>query len=321
MNLTIIVIFTVITAFIGVGAYIFFSKKAEQSEASSAESLSQRISILQEGFVDQGLLESRNSHKGSVDLGSDISNFFGSFAPVPGPAQLALLNKAGLRTPNAHVLIFMRKLSGAVFGIVIGIIMSIFLSLGMSGIAIGLALAFMGWTGPNSEIRKRIQDRSYKIDKTLPDMIDLFANCCVAGVSFDIAAGYILNDLEDDSLLLPIKEDFLAWQSDVNLGMERPDSWKRLGERSDSKSIRYFTSLMNQSEKTGGSIAESLFKMSSFFRERRKQQLEAEIAQLPMKMSSQTIVFIVLPIVILLLGPVAINMFKTVGQVFGGGGA
>ena len=307
-----------ITAVIGAGTYIFISKQSQNNEASSAENLNQRIAILQEGFVDQGGLESRDLSGDSGSAGGDFSNFLGSFAPVPGPAQLTVLNKAGLRTPNAHAIVFIRKLSGAIVGIVLGILMSIFLSLGMAGFAIGLLIAYLGWLSPDSELKKLIIDRSYKIDKTLPDIIDLFANCCVAGVSFDTAAGYILNDLEDDPLLIPIKEDFLAWQSDVNLGIERPDSWKRLSERSESKSIRYFTSLMNQSEKTGGSIAESLFKMSGFFRERRKQQLEAEIAKLPMQMSTQTIVFIVMPIVVLLLGPVGLNMFKTVGAVFGG---
>ena len=73
---------------------------------------------------------------------------------------------------------------------------------------------------------------------------------------------------------------------------------------------------MNQSEKTGGSIADSLFKMSSFFRDRRKQQIQAEIAQLAQKMSMQTMAFIILPIIILLMGPIFLNAAQMAGQLF-----
>jgi tight adherence protein C len=315
-----IIILALITiAVIGVGTFVFVQKQQQQTDSSSAESLNRRISILQDGFADQGLLEARESKESFMEsLNKDIMNLIGSFTPAASPEKLDQLNKAGLRTPDAHVAIFFQQISGAVFGLVLGLVI-MFTGIGiMAALAIGLGLCVLLYMGPSSNVRKLIKDRAYKIDKTIPDMIDLFANCCVAGVSFDIAAGYILPDLGNEEVIVPIKEDFLAWQADVNLGMERPDSWKRLANRSESKSIRYFTSLMNQSEKTGGSVADALFKMSSFFRERRKQQLETEIAQLPTKMSSQTIAFIVLPIVILLLGPVGLNAFKMMSDLFGG---
>lgn len=317
MGTTIIIaVFFVVMAAVAAGIFIFVQKKQQNTEASSSDSLSRRIEILQEGFGDQGLLEERPPDQGFMEsLSQDMVNMIGSFAPVPSPEKLALLNKAGLRTKDAHIWFFFQQISGAVVGLGLGA-MSVFVLGPMAGIAVGLMLALLFFMGPSSDMRNRIKERSYRIDKTLPDMIDLFANCCIAGVSFDIAAGYILNDLGDDPLMGPVKEDFLAWQGDANLGIARPDCWKRLSDRSDSKNIRYFTSLINQSEKTGGSVAEALFKMSGFFRERRKQQIESEIATLPTKMSTQTMAFIVLPIIILLLGPVCLNAFKMVAELF-----
>ncbi|MDX1919493.1 MAG: type II secretion system F family protein [Candidatus Caenarcaniphilales bacterium] len=315
----IIAVFFVILLVAGVAIFMLVTKKQQQSDATSSEALNRRIAILQEGFEDQGALESRAPEQNPLDsINGDLMNFIGSFTPVPSPEKLDSLNKAGLRTSDAHIALFFQQISGGIVGAGLGFLI-IFTGLSfMAGIAIAMCLALLFYMAPASDVRKRIKERSYKIDKTLPDMIDLFANCCVAGVSFDIAAGYILVDLEDDPLIKPIKEDFLAWQADVNFGMERPESWRRLANRSESKNIRYFTSLINQSEKTGGSVAEALFKMSSFFRERRKQQIESEIATLPTKMSSQTIVFIVLPIVLLLLGPVGLNAFRMVAELFGG---
>jgi tight adherence protein C len=308
--------FFVLLIVLAVGVFIFVQNKENETQAASTESLSRRIEILQDGFADQGGLEARNLNQNFVDqLNDDFVNLIGSFAPVPSKDRMDMLNKAGLRTPNAYIWVFIQQVTFTVVFAAIGFA-SIVVVGAMPAILISLLMGLMGFMGPISDMRKRIKERSYKIDKTLPDMIDLFANCCIAGVSFDIAAGYILSDLGNDELMNPIKEDFLAWQADVNLGMERPESWKRLSDRSESKNIRYFTSLINQSEKTGGSVAEALFKMSGFFRERRKQQIESEIAQIPTKMSTQTIAFIFLPIILLLLGPILLNAYKMATDLF-----
>lgn len=318
MDMTLIIAgFFIFLVACGVVIFMMVQSGQKRSDATSSETLSRRIAIIQEGFEDQGMLESREPDEGVVDsINKDLMNMIGKFAPVASPEKISMLNKAGMRRPDAHVAMFFQQVAGGIMGAGIGFLI-IFTGIGvMAGIAIALCLALLFYLGPSSEMNRRIKDRSYKIDKSLPDVIDLFANCCVAGVSFDIAASYILADLEDDALLAPVKEDFLAWQADVNLGMDRQDSWKRLADRSNSKNIRYFTSLINQSEKTGGSVAEALFKMSDFFRERRKQLIESEIAQVPTKMSTQTIAFIVLPIVLLLLGPVGLNAFRMVADLF-----
>ncbi len=310
----------ILTLVIICSAGIFFVVQNNQrkAESSSSDNLNRRIAILQEGFQDQGFIESRESNVGAGDsLWQDFMNLIGTVAPVPNPDKLEALNKAGYRTKNAHILFFVQQIGGAIAGGLLAGIATLMISHDMLyGLLATLLVGLLGFIGPQSSLRKKIQERSYMIDKTLPDMIDLFANCCIAGVSFDTAAGYILNDLGDDPLLTPIKEDFLAWQADVNLGMPRPDCWNKLSNRSNSKNIRYFTSLINQSEKTGGSIAESLFKMSGFFRERRKQQIQGEIAQLATKMSMQTMVFIVLPIIVLLMGPIFLNAAQMASQLF-----
>ncbi len=315
MEIAIILILVVICS---AGIFFVVQNNQQKAEAGSTDNLNRRIAILQDGFQDQGFLESRDSSvKGGESLWQDFMNLIGTIAPVPSPEKLEALNKAGYRTPNAHIVLFVQQISGALSGGLLAGVATLMISHDMLYTLLAtLLVGLLGFMGPQSNLRKKTAERSLMIDKTLPDMIDLFANCCIAGVSFDTAAGYILNDLGDDPVLQPIREDFLAWQADVNLGIQRPDCWNKLSNRSDSKNIRYFTSLMNQSEKTGGSIADSLFKMSSFFRDRRKQQIQAEIAQLAQKMSMQTMAFIILPIIILLMGPIFLNAAQMAGQLF-----
>ena len=312
-----LIIFFAILILVSVGLFVFIQNKQKRSQLSSSDELNRRIAVLQDGMQDQGALESRAPNESFMEkISHDLAGFIAGFAPTPSKDKLDMLNKAGYRTNDAHVWFFFQQVSGAITGVCLGILA---IALGVKfifGVATALLMGLLLYMSPMSSMRKKIQDRTKKIDKTLPDMIDLFANCCMAGVSIDIAAGYILNDLGDDEILQPIKEDLLAWQSDVNLGVERPKSWQRLAERSDSKNIKYFTSLINQSEKTGGSVSEALFKMSDFFRERRKQMIESEIAQLPTKMSTQTIFFIVMPIIVLLMFPVFLHAFKMASDLF-----
>ncbi|HEY9886146.1 MAG TPA: type II secretion system F family protein [Vampirovibrionales bacterium] len=312
-----LIIFFAILIAVSAGLFVFLQGKEKRARLSSSDELNRRIAVLQDGMQDQGALESRAPNESFFDkLSHDLAGFITGFSPSPSKDQINMLNKAGYRTNDAHVWFFFQQVSGAITGVCLGIL-TVVLGLGlMAGLAVGLLLGLLFYMAPMSSMRNTIQDRTKKIDKTLPDMIDLFANCCMAGVSIDIAAGYILNDLGNDEVLQPIKEDLLAWQSDVNLGVDRPKAWQRLAERSDSKNIKYFTSLINQSEKTGGSISEALFKMSDFFRERRKQMIESEIAQLPTKMSTQTIFFIVMPIVVMLMFPVFLHAYKMASELF-----
>ncbi|MDX1917927.1 MAG: type II secretion system F family protein [Candidatus Caenarcaniphilales bacterium] len=319
MDITLIIIIVGMVAIIGGGiwAYFHFTNVEHEVDTTSSEAISQRIGFLQENLPFQGGLEARPSSESNY---STIIKFFmelvGGFAPTPSPSKLTILNKAGLRDKDAHVAVFAQQIAYTTFGVIITML-SFLVAEPMVALILGSLLTFLFYYSVWSGVLRKAADRALKIDKTIPDMIDLFANCCLAGVSFDIAANFILNEIESNDTWLPVKEDFLAWQADVNFGIARQEAWKKLAERSDSKNMRFFTSLIDQSEQTGGSVSEALFKMSAFFRERRKQQIEAEIAALPGKMSGQTIVFIVFPIIVLLLLPIGISFFEQVKGVLG----
>jgi|GEM_PF-3468924 len=312
-----IVFFSIISITLVVGFFVFKYVQTRQEEAllSDKASLENRIAFMEEEMGATGLITGNSDHENSSSIMGELLTLVGKFMPIPDEKKMETFNKAGYRSPNAHAVFFTKKFSKS---LLIGVLVSLsaFFGLGLMGFIIGCVIGLLVFIQSDGELRKSIVYRSLQIDKTLPEIIDLFANCCRAGVSFDVAAGYILNELGEEESIKSIKEDFLAWQNDVNLGLDRSECWKRLANRSDSKNIRYFCSLINQSEKLGGSVSEALFKMSGFFRDRRVQQIEAEIAQLPSKMSGQTIMFIVMPIVVMIILPIAINSYKTVKMVF-----
>ena len=313
-----VIFLAVIIVVLVLGFFVFKYLENEQAKStlSDTASLENRISFAEEEMGVEGIISGKKVNlESEPGIKGEFLAWVGKLTPIPDEKAKEALNKAGYRTVDAHAVFFTKRFCK---GLLVGFMVSLsaFFGLGSMGLLTGGILGFLVFMQSNGELRKKIAYRSLQIDKTLPDVIDLFANCCKAGVSFDVAATFILNELGEEESIRSIKEDLLSWQNDISLGLDRTDCWKRLANRSDSKNIRYFCSLINQSEKVGGSVSEALFKMSDFFRDRRIQQIEAEIAQLPSKMSGQTILFIVMPIIVMILLPIVINAFTTIKEVF-----
>lgn len=310
-----VIIFIVLVAVVAIVAFVLFQKHLEKKEETNLSSLKDRINYLQQDFVHQGAVETRDEVDGSGPL-DGLLNYLATVLPAPSPEKLDMLNKAGLREPNAYKAKLLEQISTTIVGVVCGGLLGVIFDNPLIGIISAAGLGFVFYIRAWGSLESVIQKRSYYIDKSLPDLIDLFANACSAGTTFDLAADFILFQLPETELTIAIKQDMLAWQQDVKFGVERQDAWSRLHQRSRSKNMKYFCNLIDQSEQTGGSIASSLLKMADFFRERRKQALEAEIAQLRGKLVMLTIIFIVLPILIYMIVPIGIQVSGQMKGIF-----
>ncbi len=302
---------------IGLGALAcYYIYQGQNNPEESAGDLTDRIGSygdIGEDAASDPSLKIISDFGNTGELKETIYNLMAEKLPPVTPELADKLNKAGRRNPEAYYDFVFDQLMYT-FLLCVFCLMMTFVSPENATMFILLGLPLSAVVGifllPSSKLSGQVKERAKAIDRLIPDMIDMFANCCQGGISFDAAARFVLSELGEQKSLTAGKEDFTAWLSDINFGMGRSDAWKRMAERTDSENMSYFTSLMDQSEKTGGSIAESLFKMSSFFRERRKQALEADIAGLPGGMANKTIFFIVLPVFVMLIAPLGIYFGK-----------
>lgn len=306
-------IFIIVLTIVGVVGFIVIYSLLAANQKETFSNLKDRINYLQDGFTNQGRLETRDQSEGFV---TSIINSLGAFLPVPTPEKLELLNQAGHRSENAYPMLLQKQIGFVVLGAAVGGLLGIAMESNALAFLLFFACGILGYFISWSSLKGEVAHRSLCIDKTIPDLVDLFANACSAGTSFDLAADFILNELPEHGTALPIKQDFLAWQQDTKFGVERTECWTRLRKRSQSKNIKYFANLMDQSEKTGGSVSEALLKMADFFRERRKQQIEADISQLASKLAGLTILFIVLPILLLIIIPIGLQIKKQSAGIF-----
>jgi tight adherence protein C len=173
----------------------------------------------------------------------------------------------------------------------------------------GLALGFLA---PDFWLGNRISSRQSKIQRGLPDVLDLFIICIEAGLSLDQATARTSEELIKaqpelcDELRIVVLEQ--------RAGRSRTESWKHLSERTGVDSVRNLVSMLVQAEQFGTSIAKTLRVHAETLRTQRVQAVEEQAAKTTIKLIFPLVLFIFPALFVVVLGPAVILMsesFKT----------
>lgn len=167
-------------------------------------------------------------------------------------------------------------------------------------------LLILGWRLPDFWLSRMITERRRKIDKALPDVLDLLSVSVEAGLGLDGAIQKVGEKFAD-----PIAGEFRELLKAIRLGTARADALRTLADRTGLPDVRTFTAAVIQAEQLGVSISRVLRAQAEALRVKRKQKIEEKAMALPLKMLFPLILFIFPTIFIVVLGPVVINFFTT----------
>jgi|UniRef100_A0A7V6A474 tight adherence protein C len=174
-------------------------------------------------------------------------------------------------------------------------------------LSIALGLAALGYYLPNYLLRRALNKRQDRIDKALPDVLDLMIVSMEAGLSLQATLNHVADEV------LRISKDFCRelriTNAELRTGIPRDNALKNLGERTGVQSVKSLVALMIQSEKMGASIAQSLRTHADFVRVQRAQRAEELAAKLPIKIIFPTLFCIFPSIFIVILGPAALQIY------------
>jgi tight adherence protein C len=174
-------------------------------------------------------------------------------------------------------------------------------------LSIALGMATLGYYLPNYLLRRTLNKRQNRIDKALPDVLDLMIVSMEAGLSLQSTLNHVADEV------LRISKDFYRelriTNAELRTGIPRVNALKNLGERTGVQSVKSLISLMIQSEKMGASIAQSLRTHADFVRVQRAQRAEELAAKLPIKILFPTLFCIFPAIFIVILGPAALQIY------------
>lgn len=199
------------------------------------------------------------------------------------------------------------KVLGAIAGFVGGLGFSLMLGSGLGvRIAVVLGGAVVGFFGPNLFLYQKGYDRSAKLQRELPDAIDLLTISVEAGLGFDAAIQQVARNTHG-----PLSDEFARVLREMQIGQGRATALRGLADRTNVPDVRTFVGAMVQADAFGIPIAQVLRIQSHEIRVKRRQRAEEKAQQVPVKMTIP-LIFCILPcLFIAVMGPAVISIMDS----------
>lgn len=175
----------------------------------------------------------------------------------------------------------------------------------MKGIGLTLMFTALGFAIPNMLISSKIVRRQNEVRDALPDALDLLTICVEAGLGFEAAMRKV-NEKWDNELALA----FGRGLQEIQLGKVRRDALRDMADRIGAAEMDSFMAAVIQSEQLGVSMAKILRIQSDDMRIKRRQRAEEKAQQAPVKMLFPMAFLIFPTIMLVLLGPAGLIMWR-----------
>ena len=167
----------------------------------------------------------------------------------------------------------------------------------------------LGFLGPDFWLGRMIKNRQKRMERGLPDVLDLLIICIEAGLSLDQATARTSQELVKAQP--DLCDEFGILVLEQRAGRARSEAWKNLSERTGVESIRNLVSVLVQSEQFGTSVAKTLRVHSDTMRAKRIQQVEEMAAKTSVKLVFPLVFFIFPALFLVTLGPAVILMMES----------
>jgi tight adherence protein C len=223
------------------------------------------------------------------------------------------LEQAGLRARDALIAYLFMKLvlpiAAAIGSLLFFYAINPFGMTSLAQCAAALGVLALLTYAPDIYLRNTRDKRRQKLQRGLPDGLDLLVICAEAGLSLDAALHRVSGEIAKG---YPEMADELALTS-IELGFmpERSKALEGLARRTGLPSIRSLVNTLAQTEKYGTPLANSLRVLASEFRNERMLQAEAKAARLPATLTIPMVLFILPALFFILLGPVVLQVMDT----------
>jgi tight adherence protein C len=217
---------------------------------------------------------------------------------------------AGYRGQAPYVtFLFFRMVTPIV--ILIGAIVYVFLlshmqqsTLTKIGICIGAA--FFGLQAPMLFLKNAITKRQLSIKRAFPDALDLLLICIESGMSIEVAFRKVSTEIGSQSVALA--EEFTLTTAELSYLQDRKVAYENLAKRTGVEGVKSVCLALQQSERYGTPLSQSLRVMAQENRDMRMSEAEKKAAALPPKLTVPMIVFFLPVLFVVILGPTGIKV-------------
>ena len=173
-------------------------------------------------------------------------------------------------------------------------------------IGICLAAAYGGMQAPYLFLKNRIAKRQLSIRRAFPDALDLLLICVESGMSIEAAFRKVSQEIGSQSVALA--EELTLATAELSYLQDRRQAYENLARRTDLDGVKSVCVALQQAERYGTPLGQTLRVMAQENRNMRMMEAEKKAAALPPKLTVPMIVFFLPVLFIVILGPAAIRV-------------
>lgn len=177
--------------------------------------------------------------------------------------------------------------------------------------------AGIGYYLPNGLLSRMAEHRQREIFENLPDALDLLTICVEAGLSMERALGKVAGEIHVKSLVLAQELQLVLME--LRAGFSKEKALRNFALRSGVEDVDTLVAMLIQSERFGTSMGDSLRVHSDNLRLKRSLMAEEAAARIALKLLFPLIFCIFPTLMLVLLGPAAIQMSRVLLPALSGG--
>lgn len=179
--------------------------------------------------------------------------------------------------------------------------------LGVGGAALG------GFMVPGIWVNHRVNKRRQTIRRAIPNVLDLIIVCVEAGLGLNAAIQRIAKEMRTTYPELAGELGIL--NQEIFVGISRSEAFRNLARRTGVDELRSLATVLMQADRMGTGVAHLLRVQADSLRIRRRQAALEAAHKMPVKLVFPLVLFIFPEILVVLLGPGGIQLFRTLSDV------
>jgi tight adherence protein C len=172
------------------------------------------------------------------------------------------------------------------------------------GMCVGAAYA--GLQAPMLFLKNAISKRQLSIKRAFPDALDLLLICIESGMSVEMAFRKVATEIVGQSIAL--SEEFTLTTAELSYLQDRKVAYENLAKRTGLEGVKSVCLALQQAERYGTPLGQSLRVMAQENRDMRMNEAEKKAAALPPKLTVPMILFFLPVLFVVILGPTGIKI-------------
>ena len=222
-----------------------------------------------------------------------------------------MLIQAGYRGQGPYVAFLFFRLVTPIVALVLTLFYAFFLDAEQPGtmkVLMCLAAAYGGMQAPKLFLKNTIQRRQLSIKRAFPDALDLLLICVESGMSIEAAFRRVSQEIGSQSIALA--EELTLTTAELSYLQDRKMAYENLAQRTNLDGVKSVCMALQQSERYGTPLGQTLRVMAQENRDMRMSEAEKKAAALPPKLTVPMILFFLPVLFIVILGPAAIRVME-----------